>query len=92
MRRLEALSNELHKRTNDIERFWGFLGEAAIVMRKFGEDLKPVADRVLELARIVLSAIFAKEGIKALPELSRLLSPEDPSEEAVEIQPVWNRG
>jgi hypothetical protein len=82
LRRLEAMRGELHKRTNDIERFWGFLGEASIVMRKFGEDLRPVSDRVLELGRIVLGAIFAKEGIKALPELSRMLLPEESQEEA----------
>jgi hypothetical protein len=73
LRRLEAVRSELHKRTNDIERFWGFMGEAAIIMRKFGEDLRPISDRAQELGRIILSAIFAKEGIKALPELSRML-------------------
>jgi len=75
LRRLEAMRAELHRKTNDIERFWGFLGEAAIVMRKFGEDLKPVSDRVRELGGIVLSVIFNKEGIRALPELSQLLWP-----------------
>lgn len=75
LRRLEAMRAELHRKTNDIERFWGFLGEAAIVMRKFGEDLTPVSERVRELGRIVLGVIFDKEGIKALPELSQILLP-----------------
>jgi hypothetical protein len=82
LRRLEAMRGELHKRTNDIERFWGFVGEAAIVMRKFGEDLRPISDRVLELGRIVLGTIFVKEGIKALPELGRMLLPDEAQEEA----------
>ena len=77
LRRLEAMHAELHRKTNDIERFWGFLGEAAIVMRKFGEDLQPVSERVRELGGIVLRVIFDKEGIKALPELSRILWPGD---------------
>jgi hypothetical protein len=77
LRRLEAMRSELQRKTNDIERFWGFLGEAAIVMRKFGEDLKPVSERVRELGGIVLGVIFNKEGIKALPELSRILLPDD---------------
>src|SRR5207245_2346788 len=37
LRRLEAMQAELHKKTRDIERFWGFIGEAGIVIRKFGE-------------------------------------------------------
>jgi hypothetical protein len=76
LRRLEAMRGELHRKTNDIDRFWGFLGEAGVAMRKFGEDLNPISQRVLELGRIIVSVIFEKEGIKALPEVSRLLAPE----------------
>jgi hypothetical protein len=83
LRRLDAMRGELQRKTNDIERFWSFLGEAAIVMRKFGEDLKPISDRVRELGRLVLDVIFDKEGIKALPELSQLL--------LLEPQPVEDR-
>jgi hypothetical protein len=75
LRRLEATRAELHRKTAEIDRFWGFLGEAAIVMRKYGEDARPMSDRVLELGRLVLGSIFASEGIKALPELSQLLAP-----------------
>ena len=90
LRRLEAVRGELHKRTNDIDRFWGFLGEAAIVMRKFGDDLKPISERVLELGNIFLRVIFTKEGIKALPELSGLLCPNQLEEEAaVNAEPSW---
>jgi hypothetical protein len=74
LRRLEAMRNELHKKTSDIDRFWGFLGEAGITMRKYGADLDPISDRVLELADITLGVIRAKEGIRSLPELSQLLS------------------
>jgi len=73
LRRLEAMQAELRKKTNDIDRFWGFLGEAAITMRKFGEDLQPVSQRVFELSRIIMNVILGKEGIKALPELSQML-------------------
>ena len=75
LRRLEAMRGELHKRTSDIDRFWGFIGEAGIAMRKFGEDLAPISERVLELGGIVISVIFAKEGVKALPEVSQILLP-----------------
>ena len=77
LRRLEAMSNELRRKTNDIDRFWGFIGEAGIAMRKFGEDLAPISERVLELGGIVVSVIFAKEGIKALPEVSQIFLPNE---------------
>lgn len=73
LRRLEAMRAELHRKTNDIDRFWGFIGEAGITLRKFGDDLQPISERVLELGQIVIGVIFEKEGIKALPELSRML-------------------
>ncbi len=75
LRRLEAMRAEFHRKTNDIDRFWGFIGEAGIAMRKFGEDLAPISERVLELGGIVVNVIFAKEGIKALPEVSQILLP-----------------
>jgi len=75
LRRLEAMHAELHKKTSDIDRFWGFIGEAGIAMRKFGEDLAPISERVLELGGIVITVIFAKEGIKALPEISQIVLP-----------------
>jgi hypothetical protein len=75
LRRLEAMQVELHKKTSDIDRFWGFIGEAGIAMRKFGEDLAPISERVLELGGIVITVIFAKEGIKALPEVSQIVLP-----------------
>jgi hypothetical protein len=77
LRRLQAMQAELRKQTNDIDRFWGFLGEAAITMRKFGEDLQPFSDRVLELGRIIMDVILVKEGIKALPELGQMFLPEE---------------
>lgn len=76
LRRLEAMHAELHRKTSDIDRFWGFIGEAGIAMRKFGEDLAPISERVLELGGIVIGVIFAKEGIKALPEVSQMVLPD----------------
>lgn len=73
LRRLEAMQAELHKKTSDIDRFWGFIAEAGIVARKFGEDLKPLNDRVVELGRIVTAVIMTKEGIQALPEIAKIL-------------------
>lgn len=75
LRRLEATQLELHPHTADIDRFWGFLGEIGIVARKSGEDLAPISERAFELARIVLGAVMAGEGVKALPEIAGLLGP-----------------
>lgn len=76
LRKLDAMHGELHKKTSDIERFWGFIGEAGIAMRKFGEDLAPISERVLELGGLVVNVIFAKEGVKALPEISQIVLPD----------------
>lgn len=73
LKRLEAMQKELHKRTSDIDRFWGFIAEAGIVARKFGEDLQPINERVGELGRIVIAVIMSQEGIHALPDIIRLL-------------------
>ncbi len=75
LRRLEASRAELHRKTTEIDRFWSFLAEAGVTMRKYGEDLKPVADRVRELTKLVLGVVLAKEGIKGLPEMADLLCP-----------------
>lgn len=85
LRRLEAMHGELHKKTSDIDRFWGFIGEAGIAMRKFGDDLAPISERVLELGGIVVGVIFAREGIKALPEVSRILLPPGGSPESAKV-------
>jgi hypothetical protein len=73
LKRLEAMQKELHKNTSNIDRFWGFVAEAGIVARKFGEDLNPINDRVTELGRIVIAVIMTKEGIQALPEIVKIL-------------------
>jgi hypothetical protein len=62
LRRLEAMHAELHKKTSDIDRFWGFIGEAGIAMRKFGEDLSPISERVLELGGIVITVVEEDDG------------------------------
>lgn len=85
LRKLDNMRTEFNKKTTDIDRFWGFLGEASIAMRKFGEDFDPVSERVMELAEIIIDAIFTREGISALPQLRELLCP---PEVETETQPV----
>lgn len=52
LRRLENLQSELHKRVSDLDRFWGLVGDAGVVLGKLGKDAKPIVDRVKEIAEI----------------------------------------
>ena len=53
LKRLERLQSELHKRVSDLDRFWGLVGDAGVVLGKLGTDSKPIVDRIRELAEIV---------------------------------------
>ena len=53
LKRLESLQSELHKRVSDLDRFWGMVGDAGVVLGKLGNDAKPIVDRVKEIAEIV---------------------------------------
>lgn len=64
---------ELHQTNSDIDRFWGFIGEVGVAVRKFGEDLKPISERAQELSKLVITAVMMREGITALPMIVKLL-------------------
>lgn len=63
LRRLERLQSELHKKTSDLDRFWGLVGDAGVVLGKFGKDAKPLADRIREIAGIVWNTQARKEEL-----------------------------
>ncbi len=50
--KLEKLQSELHKRVSDLDRFWGLVGDAGVVLGKLGSDAKPIVDRLKEIAQI----------------------------------------
>jgi hypothetical protein len=52
LNKLEALQRELHKKMSSLDKFWGLIGEAGVVLGKFGKDAKPFVDRIKELTRI----------------------------------------
>ncbi|HDO1375211.1 TPA: hypothetical protein P2R00_002469 [Aeromonas veronii] len=52
LKRLEHLQSELHKRVSDLDRFWGLVGDAGVVLGKLGTDAKPIVDRIKEIAEI----------------------------------------
>ncbi len=53
MRRLELLQAELHKKISNLDRFWGLIGDAGVVLGKLGQDAKPLVDRIREITTIV---------------------------------------
>jgi len=52
LKRLESLQNELHKKMSDLDHFWGLVGDAGVVLGKFGKDAKPLVDRIKEITKI----------------------------------------
>lgn len=50
--RLESLQAELHKRVSNLDKFWGFVGDAGVALGKFGRDAKPLVDRIREMTSI----------------------------------------
>jgi len=53
LKKLESLQSALHKRISDLDKFWGMVGDAGVVLSKLGTDAKPIVDRVKELVQIV---------------------------------------
>ncbi|MDC7824509.1 hypothetical protein PQS90_05025 [Pseudomonas sp. BLCC-B13] len=52
LKRLEDMQKELHKKTSDLSRYYGLLGDAGVAIGKFGEDAKPIVDRIKEILQI----------------------------------------
>jgi hypothetical protein len=75
--RLEKLQAELHKKMSDLDRFWGLIGDAGVVIGKFGDDVKPIEDRIKEITEIVWRTQARAEE---LPSDSPLPKLEDKSE------------
>lgn len=71
-RRLERLQSELHKRLSDLDRFWGLIGDASVVLAKLGENAKPIVDRVREIAEIVWNAQTRSIGLPSSTPLKML--------------------
>jgi hypothetical protein len=53
LKKLEKLQAELHKKMSSLDKFWGLIGDAGVILGKFGEDAKPFVDRFQEIAQIV---------------------------------------
>lgn len=54
--RLEKLQSELHKKVSDLDRFWGSLLEASIVLGQLGENVKPMVNVIHKIVGIIWPA------------------------------------
>ena len=83
LRRLEKLQSELHKKVSDLDRFWGLIGDAGVVLGKLGNDAKPIVDRIRDIADIVWQTQSRAEELPSgtrLPQLEN--KPSTGAEEA----------
>lgn len=69
MKRLEGLQKEMHKKMSNLDKFWGLVGDAGVVLGKFGKDAKPFTDRIRDIMQIVWRTQSITEE---LPSDSRL--------------------
>lgn len=63
LNRLELLQKELHKTMSSLDKFWGLIGEAGIVLGKFGQDAKPFVDIIKTIADIVWRTQVSSEEL-----------------------------
>lgn len=81
LRRLEKLQSELHKKVSDLDRFWGLIGDAGVVMGKFGNDVKPIVDRIKEITKIVWNTQAITEQLPSGTTIPFLTTGESDKEE-----------
>lgn len=72
LRRLEKLQSELHKKVSDLDRFWGLIGDAGVVLAKLGNDAKPIVDRIREITEIVWQTQSRTEELPSGTKLPQL--------------------
>ncbi|MCG8683418.1 MAG: hypothetical protein MI892_00965 [Desulfobacterales bacterium] len=61
--KLEGLQKELHKNMPVLDKLWGLIGDAGIVIGKFGENAKPIFDRIGEMMQITWKVQIKAEGL-----------------------------
>ncbi|BCT69256.1 hypothetical protein [Nitrosospira sp. NRS527] len=81
LHRLEKLQAEMHKKVSDLDRYWGLVGDAGVILAKLGNDAKPLVDRIREIVDIVWRT---QSRAEELPSGTRLPSLEDNRHEIAE--------
>jgi len=83
LKRLEGLQSEVHKKMSDLDKFWGLIGDAGVAVGKFGNDAKPLVDRIVELTQIVWNSQKDAEQLPSnvqFPLLPGINSPHGPDD------------
>lgn len=75
--RLEKLQSEMHKKVSDLDRFWGLIGDAGVVLGKLGEDAKPIVDRIKDVAEIVWQTQSRAEELPSGTQIPMLTNKAD---------------
>lgn len=52
LKRLEKMQSEIHKKVSDLNAFYGLAVEASVMLKKIGENAKPIVDRIKEITGI----------------------------------------
>lgn len=76
--RLEKLQAELHKRISDLDLLLGVIFQIGAAAGRFGEDAKPLVDRVREIAEIVAGVFRRAEKLPPGHEFPLLPKPDNP--------------
>ncbi len=50
---------------SNLDRFWGFVGDAGVVMKKLGEDAKPITDRIKDIMEPIWNAQARAEELES---------------------------
>ena len=69
LKRLEQLQQELHKKISDLDRFWGMIGDASVVLKIVGENATPIIQHVKTIMEVVWKA---QTKANHLPEGTKL--------------------
>lgn len=80
LRRLEKLQSELHKKVSDVDRFWGLVGDAGVAIGKFGNDAKPIVDRIREITQIVWNTQARSEELPSGTSIPKFIRDENSDE------------
>lgn len=80
LNQLEKLQSELHKKMSDLNRFYVLIGDAGVVLGKFGQDAKPLVERIQEIVGIAWNSQARTEELQS-GIINKLLSEKNTFEE-----------
>lgn len=61
--KLEKLQQELHKKMSDLDHIYGLIGDAGVLVGKFGNDVKPIVDRIKDIVSIAMNIMLVTNGL-----------------------------